>query len=191
MAGGTALYFSYALRNINPGYHLVTAIAASEMNVVNKMVADGIGVSVFPSAHTVYFENIYSHDLNHRQQRVLQRADPFTVEQLKNINAAVYHLGPLLAEDIPLSVIKLLAAKGKVSLDVQGYLRTVKNTNVLAIDWAEKREALPYIHFLKVNEYEMKVLTGETDIEKAALLLNKWGAKEIIITLGSMGSVIY
>lgn len=191
MAGGTALYFSYALSKINTSYHLATAIAATEMDVVNKMITDEIDVTVFPSAHTVYFENIYSHDLNQRTQRVLRTADPFTTDQLKNINAAIYHLGPLLAEDIPLSVIKMLAEKGKVSLDVQGYLRTVKNNNVLAVDWADKREALPYIHFLKVNEYEMEVLTGEKDIAKAALLLTEWGVKEVVITLGSMGSVIY
>jgi len=78
-----------------------------------------------------------------------------------------------------------------VSLDVQGYLREVRNKNVHAIDWPAKKEALQYVHFLKANESEMMVLTGETDVRKGAMILFDWGVKEVVITLGSKGSVIY
>jgi sugar/nucleoside kinase (ribokinase family) len=88
-------------------------------------------------------------------------------------------------------VIRALAQKGKVSLDAQGYLREVKDQKVLAIDWCDKRSALEYVHTLKVNEYEMAVLTGQDDVREAARTLASWGVKEVVITLGSMGSVIY
>jgi sugar/nucleoside kinase (ribokinase family) len=78
-----------------------------------------------------------------------------------------------------------------VSLDVQGYLREVRNKNVHAIDWPAKKEALQYVHVLKANESEMMVLTGETDVRKGARILFEWGVKEVVITLGSQGSVIY
>jgi sugar/nucleoside kinase (ribokinase family) len=191
MAGGTSFYFSNAIRNMNVKYGLVTSLAASEMRFVNDMITDGIDVKVFPSAHTVYFENIYSHNQDYRKQRVLQTADTFTIEQLQNINASIFHLGPLLAGDISLELIKALVAKGKISLDVQGYLRKVENENVLAIDWNEKMQALPFINILKANESEAEVLTGEKDIRKAAKLLNAWGVEEVVITLGSAGSLIY
>lgn len=191
MPGGTSFYFSNAIRNMDVQYVLVTALAASEMRFVEDLRRLGIQVKATPCAHTVYFENIYSHNQDHRTQRVLQTAAPFSIEQLKDINAAVYHLGPLLAGDIPLSLVKQLAAKGKVSLDVQGYLRKVDNRNVCPIDWHDKKEALQYVHTLKANELEMEVLTGLTDVHKAALLLHEWGVKEVVITLGSLGSVIY
>jgi sugar/nucleoside kinase (ribokinase family) len=161
------------------------------MRFVEDLRRLGIEVKATACDHTVYFENIYSHNQDHRTQRVLQTAAPFSNEQLQDINAAIYHLGPLLAGDIPLSLIKQLAAKGKVSLDVQGYLRKVENNNVCAIDWEDKIEALKHIHTLKANESEMEVLTGHTDVHKAALLLHDWGVKEVVITLGSLGSVIY
>ena len=44
---------------------------------------------------------------------------------------------------------------------------------------------------LKVNEKEMEVLTGYNDPEKAAIQLAEWGVKEVLITLGSLGSLIY
>ncbi len=191
MAGGTAFYFSNALSRMDVRYTLVTALAQSEMSAVAELEAKGIEVKVLPSKHTVYFENIYSENQDYRTQRVLQEADPFTVEQLSPIDSRYYHLGPLLAGDIPVDVIRNLSGHGKVSLDAQGYLRKVQDHNVLAIDWPAKKEALQYVHILKVNESEMAVLTGQTEVKKGARVLADWGVKEVVITLGSMGSVIY
>lgn len=191
MPGGTSFYFSNALSNMNVRYVLITALARREMNVVSALREKGIDVKVLPSTHTLYFENKYNENQDHRTQRVLQKADPFSVKSLTDTKAGIYHLGPLLADDMPTELIRFLASKGKVSLDVQGFLREVRGYDVCAIDWPGKREALPYIDFLKANEYEMEVLTGCTDVYAGAKKLADWGAKEIIITLGHKGSVIY
>jgi sugar/nucleoside kinase (ribokinase family) len=191
MAGGTSYYFSKALRQMDVGFSLVTSLAQSEMPVVNELRHDGIAVKAFTSEHSVYFENIYSDNQDHRTQRVLQKAEPFTIDQLKGIEAEIFHLGPLLADDILPDVIKYLATKGKISLDVQGYLREVRGYEVCAVDWPDKKAILSYIHTLKANEYELEVLTGTNDIQQGAKILSDWGVKEVVITLGSMGSVIY
>jgi sugar/nucleoside kinase (ribokinase family) len=191
MAGGTAFYFSNALSRLAIRYRLVTALAPADMSSVSDLQEKGIDVTVLPSAHTVFFENIYSGNQDHRTQRVLRQADPFTVAGLAEIRAEVFHLGPLLAGDIPLDLIRSLAARGKVSMDAQGYLRKVDRHDVLAVDWPEKRAALQYVHTLKVNESEMAVLTGEENVERSAKLLAQWGVKEVVITLGSMGSIVY
>ena len=187
MAGGTSFYFSNALRNMDTDYCLVTSLGESEMRFVDDMRSNGIEVKALQGARTVYFENIYSHNLNHRTQKVLQTADPFTAEQLKDADAVIFHLGPLLANDIPLALIKALAKKGKVSLDVQGYLREVNNQHVCAVDWADKKEALQYIEILKASETEMEMLTGCNNICEGAKMLSGWGVKEVVITLGSQG----
>jgi sugar/nucleoside kinase (ribokinase family) len=191
MHGGTSFYFSHAMARMDIRYLLVTALAQTEMNAVKALQDKGIEVACWPSQHTVYFENSYSHNQDHRTQRVLQQADPFTVEQFNEVKASVFHLGPLLANDISMEVIKALAAKGKLSLDVQGFLRRVENQDVHAIDWNNKKQTLPFIHFLKANGQEMEVLTGCTDVRGGAKILSDWGVKEVIITLGSGGSVIY
>ena len=191
MAGGTAFYFSSALQNLDAGYVLVTSVAESEMHYVDKLRDKHIEVKVYPSAHTVYFENIYAENQDHRTQNVLQQADPFTVDPLRDIDAEIFHLGPLLAGDIPFELVKFLASKGKVSLDAQGYLRRVENQKVHAIDWPEKQKTLEYVHTLKADEAEMTVLTGCKDVGKGAKILADWGVQEVVITNGSMGSVIY
>ncbi|MFV0270376.1 MAG: PfkB family carbohydrate kinase [Macellibacteroides fermentans] len=192
MPGGTSFYFSHAIRNLKDiNYTLVTAIAESEMAVANDLQSKGIDVKVMPSKHSVYFENIYGENQDNRTQRVLAKADPFTVDYLEDIDARIYHLGSLLADDFSLDVIRFLSQKGLVSVDSQGYLREVREQNVYAVDWTEKKETLQYIHFLKANEHEMEVLTGYDDVAMAAKQLYDWGVKEVLITLGSMGSVIY
>jgi sugar/nucleoside kinase (ribokinase family) len=191
MPGGTSIYFSNAICNMDVSYALVTALAEKEKYIISDLREKGIEVKVLPSAHTVCFENIYTENQDHRTQKVSQKADPFTVSQLQDIEAKFFHLGPLLADDIPVELIRTLSERGRVSLDAQGYLREVRDTHVCAIDWAAKKEALQYVDVLKANESEMLVLTGHSDVRHSARVLFEWGVKEVVITLGSRGSVIY
>ena len=193
MPGGTSYYFSHGISHLKDTkhYQLVTALAPSEFKAVEDIRAKGIRVTVIPSQRTVYFENTYGENQDNRSQRVLAKADPFTVEQLQNINAHIFHLGSLLADDFSLDVVKYLSEKGILAVDAQGYLREVRGERVYPIDWTDKLEALKYIDILKVNEHEMEVLTGLSDPHEAARRLHEWGVKEVLITLGSLGSVIY
>ena len=193
MPGGTSYYFSHGISHLKDTkhYQLVTALAPSEFKAVEDIRAKGIKVTVIPSHRTVYFENTYGENQDNRSQRVLAKADPFTVEQLENINAHIFHLGSLLADDFSLDVVKYLSTKGILAVDAQGYLREVRGEKVYPIDWTDKVEALKYIDILKVNEHEMEVLTGLSDPHEAARRLHEWGVKEVLVTLGSMGSLIF
>ena len=143
MPGGTSYYFSNAIRGMQLQYLLVTSLGVTEMPEVDALRSLGIEINAFESAWSVYFENIYPENLNHRTQRVLHKADPFIASQLKGITARVFHLGPLLADDMSVAFMKELSARGKVSLDVQGFLRTVENKNVVLTDWPEKNGDAP------------------------------------------------
>jgi len=191
MAGGTAYYFSYPFSKLDVNYLLVTALAPEEMSYVTDLRDHGIKVLVQQSEHTVNFENIYSENQDHRTQNVLQQADPFTENFLLPIQARIFHLGPLLPGDISAGLIKTLSAKGKISLDAQGYLREVIDKKVYPRDWPEKIEALQYVDILKTDEGELAALTGCTDVKTGARMVADWGVKEVIITNGSHGSLIY
>lgn len=193
MPGGTSYYFSHGISHLNDwkNYKLVTSLAPSEYSSVDELTGKGLNVEIIPSKKTVYFENSYGINQNNRTQRVLAKADPFTVEKMQHIEAKIFHLGSLLSDDFSLDVIKYLSKKGILSVDAQGYLREVRGENVYPIDWCEKKEALKYVHILKVNEHEAKVLTGLDDYQAAARQLAEWGVKEVLLTLGSEGSIIY
>ena len=171
MAGGTSFYFAYAINQLpnDVSFSLVTSMDPTETEPAEKMRQAGIDVTLNASRNTVFFENIYGENQNERKQRVLAKADPFTIEQLEHVDAKVYHLGSLLSDDFSNEVVEYLAKKGKVSIDVQGYLREVRDEKVYPIDWKDKLKVLKNTYYLKVNEIEM----------------------ETIITLGSEGSLIY
>lgn len=194
MPGGTSFYFSYGINHLDGNgitYGLIASLAEEDMKAVEDMRQAGIEVDVVPSRKTVYFENIYEEDSNKRHQRVRAKADPFTIESVKDVKAKYIVLGSLLADDFSIDVIKYLSDKGTLVVDAQGYLREVRDEKVYAIDWANKKEALQYIDILKVNEYEIEVLTGKKDFHEGCQQLAEWGVKEVLLTLGSFGSVIY
>ena len=191
MPGGTSFYFANAVAGLNASFKLITALAPEDVYAVELLRERNIDVDVHPSTHTLFFENIYGADTDHRVQRVLQTADPFIPEQLKNVQASIVHAGPLVADDISSDILKQLAKQNRVSLDVQGFLRKVEDYNVVPVDWMEKKNVLPFIEFLKANEEELAVITGQSSIEAGAKRLQHWGAKEVIITLGSKGSMVF
>lgn len=194
-SGGTAWYVSKGLaacnKNHEVSYALITAMSDADRAPIDELTAEGICVKCMPSAHTLFFENRYEANFNHRTQRVLSVADPFTLEQIRQVEARFTILGSLLAHDFPIEAFAYLHDHSCLVVDVQGYLREVRGEEVHAVDWPEKLEVLRYVDILKVNEYEMEVLTGETDARKAALKLAEWGVREVLLTFGSYGSLIY
>ncbi|MCH4155323.1 MAG: PfkB family carbohydrate kinase [Muribaculaceae bacterium] len=190
--GGTAFYFTRGISRLKGiSYKLITSVADDQKEAIDDMRDDDIDIKVIPSEKTVVFENIYGENMDNRQQRVLAEGEPFTVEKLQDVEARFIHLGSLLSKDFSLDVIKYLSTRGTLSVDAQGFLRKVEGKEVEPCDWKEKRKALPYIDILKVNEHEIDSLTGFKDARQAAVQLAIWGVKEVLITLGSYGSMIY
>lgn len=192
MPGGTSYYFAKAISRLDAeGFLLVTSVADEDRPVVDELQALGIDVLTTPTRHSVCFDNIYGDNPNDRRQRVTAQADPFSPEALAHLQADTIHLGTLLANDFSPEVIKQLSTCGKLSVDVQGFLRKVVDEQVLPVDWTEKKQVLKYVHTLQANENEMRVLTGCTDPHEAALLIADWGVREVLLTLGDRGSLIY
>lgn len=193
MPGGTTYYFAHGMSSLNNdtvSFQLVASLAESEMNAVDDMRAKGIDVKVINSRKSVFFENIYGANQNDRQQRVRAKADPFTIDSVQGIEAKYICLGSLLADDFPLDVVKYLSQHGTIVMDAQGYLREVRGEEVFACDWKDKLEYFKYIDILKVNEQEIATLTGISDYHEAARQLAAWGIKEVLLTLGSEGSLL-
>ena len=193
-AGGTAYYVAWAMHHLpqDVSFGVITAVGDDLKHEINRLREAGIDIVDVGSPTSVFFENSYGRNMNNRRQRVLSKAAPFTIDQLKDAEAEVFHLGTLLVDDFSPEVVEYLATKGRVCVDVQGYLREVRNQRVYAVDWADKLRVLKHTDILKVNEYEIDVLTdGERDLKRGAKLISSWGVREVLVTLGSYGSLIY
>ena len=191
-AGGSAYYMAWAIEALprDVDFHMITSVSSEVMPEVEKLRQAGIRVTAFESDTNVFFENKYGANMDNRTQRVLSKSGPFTLEQLKDEQARVYHLGTLLADDFAPEIVEYLATKGDVSIDVQGYLREVIGEEVRACEWTDKMRLLKHTAILKVNEWECLTLTGITDPREAAQQIYEWGVREVIVTLGGGGSMI-
>jgi sugar/nucleoside kinase (ribokinase family) len=57
--------------------------------------------------------------------------------------------------------------------------------------WAEMAEGLKYITYLKADKAEAEYLTGLTDLHEAALMLQSFGPREIVLTQTSGVTAVY
>ncbi len=194
LPGGTAYYSSMALKNLGLNVVVITKIGYNDGYLLNDLKKGNIPAFLKMSPKTTVFENIYTEYQNHRVhrvQKVKSIATPLAIEDIPDISPTIFHVGCLTRGDIPLDVLGFLTGKSIVSLDVQGFLREVVQSNVKMKDWDEKHEALCNVDIIKADETEAKVLTGEENIEEAAKKISSFGPKEVIITSGVNGSLIY
>jgi len=143
-------------------------------------------ITVFPlgSRESTLMENTYfTADRERRLCRCAAAIDPYRPDELPEIETRLYHLAGLVRGDIGSDMIVACAGRGDTALDVQCMLRARNADCTMDFhDWAEKREYLPYLRFLKTDAAEAEILTGLTDRGEAARLLCAWGAKEVMIT---------
>ncbi|WP_051502491.1 PfkB family carbohydrate kinase [Prevotella sp. HJM029] len=193
MAGGTSFYMAHGMHHLSQDFpfQLVTKIGQESQEEVDHLRQMNIDVLSYSSPHSVFFENHYGLNSNQRTQRVLAKAAPFTIEEMEPLVAEVFHLGSLLADDFSPEIVKFLAQKGCISIDVQGYLREVRGKKVYAVDWKDMDAVLPYVDIVKLNEHEMYAIMHTNDPKIVAEKLASYGVREVIITLGSYGSLIY
>ena len=78
---------------------------------------------------------------------------------------------PLVAGEVDLALLKQIAARGPVGMDVQGFVRVREGNELVFKQWPDMHEGLAHITYLKVDRAEAELLTGETDLVRAAQTL--------------------
>ena len=101
-----------------------------------------------------------------------------------NVGEDLFKEGDILLTQFesPIHTIEYVIKRGKE----KGMLVVVNPAPVKKVD----ESVYPYIDYLVPNEHELKILSGEPDPVKGARILLKKGAKNVIVTLGSKGSVL-
>ncbi|GAI67232.1 unnamed protein product [marine sediment metagenome] len=183
--GGAVFYSSCASHSIGHKIGILTKLSRKDREYLEAFNVPKEDITVLDSRNTTSIRNIYySEDRERRTCTALSVADPFTIDDIpNNITPQIYHFAGLISGEFDSEMIKFLCNKGKVALDVQGFLRTVgENKEMVFKDWGKKKEYLPYIDYLKTDAAEAEIMTGTKNRKKAAEMLFGWGAKEIMIT---------
>ena len=181
--------YAAAFASVNSGFKtaIVTKLAEEDLPSLFSLKKAGIDVFHTVSPTTTSIKNVYTTpDQDRRTCHMLSMAEPFQIDDFpEDLDADIFQIAALIAGEVPLDVVKYLAGKGKVGLDVQGFVRTARGSELVSQDWQEKQEALPYLDFLKTDAAEAEILTGKVDRYEAIRALAEMGAKEIILTHSS------
>ena len=182
--GGAVYYSGFAAANMGHKIAVLPKADTESMDVVGAFAA-AKNVTVFPLHSKTSFvtrNEYFTPTRERRNSTVSSMIEPYCTEEVPEIDAKIWHLAGLVAGDITNEMIPFAAKHAMVAIDVQTMLRHVENGGMVFHDWAEKKEMLPYVRFLKTDAAEAEILTGTSDRAAAAKMLYEWGAKEILIT---------
>jgi sugar/nucleoside kinase (ribokinase family) len=190
--GGAFYYGASVAARMGMRVAVVTRLAQQDWRVVDHM--ERLGVTMFARATpaSTCLSLIYpTANLDQRTIEFASSAGPFTVEEVAGIRARVWHVAATSRGEVPLPVIEALISQAEiVSLDVQGFVRVVRDGLLVHDDWPGKEDVLRHITVLKTDAVEAEALTGELDRAIAARRLAEFGPREVLVT-NRRGVLVY
>jgi len=192
--GGAAYYSTMVYTHLGLRTAVLTKVAdEDEPMLLQELRAAGAAIFNRPTATTTTFRNIYPREnADARRQRVDARADRLGVEDLPPIRARIWQIGPLTDQDIDLAIIARCAgAGGAVGMDVQGLTRRIVAGEVRPSDPMGGADHLRHVDVLKADEEEILTYTGCLTVDDAIAKVRGAGGREVLITRGSRGSVVF
>ena len=182
-SGGAVYYGSVALRRQGLRVAVVTRMHSDDFWLLDELRQEGVQVFATPALETSGIENIYnSADMERRICKSIGFAGAFRPEDIPDLQARIYVAALIIAGEIDLHMLRLLAQRGPVALDIQGFVRVRENGNLVFRQWPEMAEGLSHVTYLKVDRAEAELLTGLTDLGAAARELAGCGPREVVVT---------
>lgn len=182
-SGGGVYYGAFAARRLGCAVAVVTRLHPDDLHYLDEMRDAGIEVYARPAPATTGIENVYpTPDMDRRICRPLAFAGPFSPDDLPALEAAVIVVTPLMAGEVDADLVRLLASRGPVALDVQGFARVPEGGTLVTRPWPQAAAVLRDVTFLKLDDAEAEVLTGERALRQAAEAVAALGPREVVLT---------
>ncbi|HEU5360020.1 MAG TPA: PfkB family carbohydrate kinase [Candidatus Deferrimicrobiaceae bacterium] len=183
VVGGSATYFSLAASYLCH-VRLVSVVGADFPPEVIEMLAsrsiDTAGLTV-AEGKTFHWRGYYEYDLNtaHTVSTELNVFRDFAPVLPEGYRDTPYIFLGNIAPALQKAVLDQVRRPKLVALDTMNY-------------WIENspgplREVIERVDILMVNEGEIRMLTGEYNLVKAARILMGWGPKRVVIKRGEYG----
>ena len=185
--GGAVFYGGIAGSRMGLKVAVITRLKSEDFPDLDIFDKNNIKYFANPAKETSGIKNIYlSQNMEFRSYKPLGFAGAFTKEEIPEIDTKYFVIGPILAGEIDLELLEYLSEiySGKLGLDIQGFIRGLKDNKIQYYDLTEKEKAeiISKVNYLKVDTTEAKVLTNISSVPKAGKLLNELGPKEVLIT---------
>jgi sugar/nucleoside kinase (ribokinase family) len=182
--GGAFNYGSHAATRMGLRVAAITRLAQEDFRVIDEL--RGLGVHVFAKAtpcSTCLRLEYPSSNPDERVIYITSSAGPFAPSEVVALSAKAFVIGASVRGEVPVEVIQELRKKETlISVDLQGFVRVVRNGKLIFEPWPEKERVLNMVDVLKTDAVEAELLTGEKDIRVAAKKIAHWGPREVVLT---------
>ena len=160
--GGAVVASGFAAARSGARTAVFTKLNPADADVAARFAGSGADVYWAASRQTCSIRNQYlTADKERRICTSMGVCDPFRFDELPDAEAAVYHFAGLVYGDFDGALFAEAAKRGRVAVDVQCLLRHVEPDKSMAFhDWADKRQYLPVIDYLKTDAAEAEILTA-------------------------------
>jgi len=171
---------------------VVTRLAREDWRVVEELQRLGVTVFSRVTPASTLLRLVYpTANLDERTIELLGSAGPFTLDEVAGLDTKAVAIGASVRGEVPADVVEALAQRsGILALDVQGFIRVVRDGILTFDDWPGKESILRHVTVLKTDAVEAKALTGESDRYAAAQRLAALGPREVLLTHGG-GVLVY
>jgi sugar/nucleoside kinase (ribokinase family) len=186
--GGAPFYAAKALRLLGQPALIATKIAPQDSP--RELHALGMPVYSHPATRTITFR--IENDGDHRSMEIEELGDPWTPADVNGWlgdalkQADWVHAGALTRADFSPETLALLGRGRVLSFEGQGLVRP-GGIGKVRVDADYDPEMLRDVDILKLSEHEADALGLSFD-ERS---LGSLGVPEIVVTLGSQGSVVF
>jgi sugar/nucleoside kinase (ribokinase family) len=184
--GGGPYHCGHGLRLLQRRARIVAKCAPKDRPLVlQRLAALGVPVTLVDAERTASFGLFYDGEARSTEVRAV--GDPWTPADVGHVGPLRWvHVAPLVQTDFPAATLAELAKGRHVSYDGQGLVRCAAPGPVRFDDGFDP-EVLRHITFLKLAEEEAAAALPRVT-EDAIFAL---GVPEVVVTLGSRGSIVY
>jgi sugar/nucleoside kinase (ribokinase family) len=182
--GGAFNYGAHVAARLGLKTCALTRLSKQDAHVVKRLEDLGISVFAHYTPESTQLRLVYpSADPDERKIYVDCSAGAFQPEQVEKLDTRIAVVGASFRGEVGKEILQILnSRKIDIALDVQGFVRSVRDGMLVAEPWPEREEILPLVRFLKADIAEAEQLTGTRDLRAAAQMLFDLGSKEIVLT---------
>jgi sugar/nucleoside kinase (ribokinase family) len=185
--GGAPVYAARTLRLLGQPASVATKLADEDRP---RLAGLGLPIVAQSADATIGFR--IENDGDGRHMEIDELGEPFSEEDARGwLGRALadtdwVHAGALTRADFPAATLAALARGRQLSLDGQGLARRA-DPGRLALDGDYDPDVLHHVSLLKLARDELDAL----GLELTERSLGSLGVREIVVTLGAGGSVVY
>jgi sugar/nucleoside kinase (ribokinase family) len=185
--GGAPVYAARALRLVGQ-----PAVVATKLADEDRPRLAGLGLPVVAESASRTIEFRIENDGDRRRLAIDELGEPWSAAEARGwltrtlADADWVHAGALTRADFPPETLAALARGRVLSLDGQGLVRRAAVGDVV-LDSDYDPDVLRHVRVLKLARDELEAL----ELELTERSLGSLGVREVVVTLGQAGAVVY